>query len=80
MKMLETSGRVIISEPVKNLSNPRTFIGRLFAKFTAAGKGPETFRFTEASLLFLLGKLKKKHNFTFEIAGRIRKDIIIIIT
>ncbi|MEI6767277.1 MAG: hypothetical protein WCM76_16725 [Bacteroidota bacterium] len=80
MKMLEISGRVIISEPIKNLSNANTFTGRLFAKFTAAGNGPETFRFTELTLSGLLGELKKKHNFTFEIAGRIRKDILFIIT
>jgi hypothetical protein len=79
MKMLEISGRVVISEPVKNLSNSATFSGRMFAKLTAAGKGPETFRFTESSLLALLGELKNKHNFTFEIAVRIRKDIIIIL-
>lgn len=79
LKMLEISDRVIISEPVKNLSNPDKVTGRIFARLTSAGKGPESFRFTETGLISLLGELKKKHNFTFEIAGHFRKDLVLII-
>ena len=78
-KMLQCAPRLIISEPVINLSNKKGIIGKL-AKVSATINGTkQDFRFTEETLLLKLNDLSKKLNFRFEIAQRISKDLIIVI-
>jgi hypothetical protein len=78
-KMLDCSKEIIISEPVINLSDREGLIGKL-AKASANVNGKkQTFRYTETSLLKQLDNLSDELRFTYEIAGHISKDIIIVI-
>lgn len=79
-QILVASSRIIISEPVINLSSRKGIIGKL-AKGSAAVEGEEQhFRFSEKTLLAEMERLSQKLSFKYEIAGRISKDIVIIIT
>ncbi|MCE3277969.1 MAG: hypothetical protein K0S44_160 [Bacteroidetes bacterium] len=76
-KMFESAPRILISEPVINLSDQTGIIGKL-AKRSASVKGKEQeFRYTETTLIKELESLSNKLNFTFTIRDRISKDIII---
>jgi hypothetical protein len=76
-KMLECAPRILISEPVINLSDQTGIIGKL-AKRSASVEGKaQEFRYTETTLIKELESLSNKLNFTFTIRDRISKDIII---
>lgn len=78
-KMLLISNEIIISEPIINLSDRKGIIGKL-AKASADVNGKaQAFRFTENSLLDLLENLSKELEFNYKIAGRLSKDINIVI-
>jgi hypothetical protein len=78
-KMLKCADQIILSEPIVNLSSKEGIIGKL-AKASANVNGKEhAFRFTETSLLNLLNDLRNELKFTYEVAGRVSKDIIIVI-
>ncbi len=78
-KMLTAAPLIILSEPVINLSDRNGIIGKL-AKASANVNGKEQhFRYTETTLLQTLNELSLQFNFTFSIAGRVEKDIIILI-
>jgi hypothetical protein len=78
--MLKSSNRVIISEPIKNLSNNK-YLG-FFAKKSAnagnAGNGEEIFRFSEESFIKILENYKDKLLFSYEIIKKDR-DILVVI-
>jgi len=76
-KMLESSSKVIISEPIKNLSDHR-YIGFFAKKLANAGKGDEQLRFNEHSFLDILNKYKDKLSFNYKIVS-IDRDILVII-
>jgi len=77
-KMLNSSKKVIISEPIENLSNNK-YIG-FFAQMSAnAGNGEEKFRFTGNSFINLLNKYKDILSFEYEIIKKDR-DILVILT
>jgi hypothetical protein len=76
MKMLKSAPRILISEPVKNLSAKKGFIGSISKILTNAGKGHENFRYNEESILKTLDEFKIKFNFTYKIIS-IKKDILI---
>lgn len=76
-KMFECAPRILISEPVINLSGQTGIIGKL-AKRSASVNGTEQeFRYTEKALITELESLSKKLKFTFTVKDRISKDIII---
>jgi hypothetical protein len=76
-KMFECAPRILISEPVINLTSQTGIIGKL-AKRSASVNGTEQeFRYTEKTLISELESLSKKLKFTFTIRNRISKDIII---
>lgn len=78
-KMLACAPLVLLSEPVINLSGRKGIIGKL-AKASANVNGlQQRFRYTESTLLQELDRLKQQLNFTYVIAGRVEKDIIIMI-
>lgn len=78
-KILDASPRIIISEPVINLSNNKGIIGKL-AKASANINGKEQhFRYTEYSLKEALNILSKKLNFNYEVIEQFDKDLIIVI-
>ncbi|MGQ0829903.1 MAG: hypothetical protein ACT4ON_16070 [Bacteroidota bacterium] len=78
-KMLEASDKIIISEPVKNLSDQKNLLGRIAKRSANAGKGDETFRYTEKTLQKLLEEESKKLNFSFKAIDSYKKDSIITI-
>lgn len=77
IKLLDGSKKVIISEPIKNLSNNK-YIGMFARKSANAGNGDEEFRFTESSFIEMLEKYKEKLSFTYEII-KIDRDILVVL-
>ncbi len=75
-KMLASAKRILISEPVINLSAKKGFIGKLSRILTNAGKGAENFRFDEHSIIVTLDSLKNKMKFEYRIISKSR-DIVI---
>jgi hypothetical protein len=78
-KMFSSSKKILISEPIRNLSDQKGFIGSLARRSANAGKGHESFRYNEQSLKAVLNELSRVLNFTFNIVGFIEKDIIILL-
>lgn len=79
-KMFDAAPIIIVSEPVKNLSQSKGIIGKL-AKASATVNGKEqAFRFTENSLLQQLSAFESKINFKTEVIERFNKDLIIRLT
>jgi len=78
-KMLKASDKIIISEPVKNLSDQNNLLGRIARRSANAGKGNEQFRYNESTLQQLLEEESKKLNFSFKIVDSYKKDSIITI-
>jgi hypothetical protein len=77
-KMLISSKKVIISEPIKNLSNSKYF--GFFAKKSAnTGNGEEEFRFTRDSFIEILEEYKIKLSFEYDIIKEDR-DILVVLT
>lgn len=75
-KMLTSSSRIIISEPIKNLSSNNGMIGKISRILTNAGKGHENFRFDRSSIIETLEKYKKSQNYTYKIIST-KRDILI---
>jgi hypothetical protein len=77
--MLDCANRLIISEPVINLSNNKGIIGKL-AKASANVNGKkQAFRYTEKTLLETIEELSKKLLFKYTVEVRFDKDLIIVI-
>jgi len=79
LKMLKSAPKIIISEPIINLSSKKGIIGKISKKLTNAGKGNESFRFNKISIINTLEQYKNKLNFKYRIIS-IKKDILIEIT
>ncbi|MBA3704385.1 MAG: hypothetical protein H0W84_00350, partial [Bacteroidetes bacterium] len=77
--MLKSCNIIIISEPVKNLSDQNNWIGRIAKRSANAGKGNEQFRYNETSLQNMLKEESEKLNFNFKIIDFYKKDSIITI-
>ncbi|HNZ42078.1 MAG TPA: hypothetical protein PLI16_00210 [Bacteroidales bacterium] len=77
--LFTTANRIIISEPVKNISAKKNLWGRLAAKVSDAGNGPEEFRYIENDLLKTIEVSGKKFNFTTYKTEHFKKDIIIVL-
>ncbi|HOV12234.1 MAG TPA: hypothetical protein PLL90_10780 [Bacteroidales bacterium] len=77
--LFSAASRVVISEPVKNISSKENFFGRLAAKVSDAGNGPEGFRYNENDLLKIIEVSCKKFNFTTYKTEHFKKDIIIVL-
>jgi len=78
-KMLNAANVIIISEPIKNISDQNNFIGRFAKKSANASKGNEAFRYNANSLEKMLTIESNKLNFKFEIVDFYKKDSIIVI-
>jgi len=77
-KMLESSNKIIISEPIKNLSNNK-YVGFFAKKLADAGRGDEEFRFTESSFIEVLDRYKNDLLFDYEVISKDR-DILVVPT
>lgn len=78
-KMLTSSKKIIISEPVLTWSNRSGLIGAIAKKSANVGKGEETFRFNKRSFLSMLESLSRKFNFNYQIKRERGFDLIAVI-
>lgn len=74
-KMFSIADKIVISEPIKNLSSGSSFISNFAKKYSNAGNGPENFRYNKHSLIKDLEGLSKTFNFRYEII-KMNKDIL----
>jgi len=77
--IFNSADRVIISEPIKNISSGNKRINRFAALLSNAGNGHETFRFSEHGLIKTLEYYSEKYNFTISKKEFYKKDIIVIL-
>lgn len=75
-KMLASAPKLIISEPIRNISTSSGIAGYLAQYMTNAGKGKETFRFNENSFITMLEDYKNIIGFEYRIVS-VKKDIIV---
>lgn len=78
-KMIDSTNKIIISEPIKNLSSGNGIISKLSKIFTNAGKGKEEFRYNKETIIQMLEQYKDSLMFTYKIAS-VKRDILIQIT
>ena len=78
-KMLNSANKIIISEPIKNLSSGNGIISKLSKIFTNAGKGKEEFRYNKETIIQMLEQYKDSLMFTYKIVS-VKRDILIQIT
>jgi hypothetical protein len=69
-RVSEKTSRLILSEPVHNLSSSNSIIGRLAQKLANPGTGPAAFRFNEESLLDLLEAEKRRRQCTYRVISK----------
>lgn len=75
-KMLVASSKIIISEPIENVSSQKGWIGKIAGVLTNAGKGKESFRYDKKSIVEMLNFYKEKLKFNYRIHS-IKRDILI---
>ncbi|MBI2612561.1 class I SAM-dependent methyltransferase [Candidatus Kaiserbacteria bacterium] len=75
-KILHAAPRFILSEPVINWTNKGGFLSSLARLFTGAGKGHESFRFDEASLIETLEALKRELRFDYKVVHKDRDMVV----
>jgi hypothetical protein len=73
------SGRLILSEPVRNWTNGPAPLRFLARRGTRVGAAEETFRFTEATLRAALDGLKKSVGLEYRVAGAARDMIVEVV-
>jgi hypothetical protein len=76
--MTSCATKIILSEPIKNITSIKNFIGKIGARASAVRNGAEAFRFERDSLIEMLDYFQETYNFTYEIVSE-KKDILIII-
>lgn len=77
--MLKYSPRIIISEPVINLSNRGGIIGALARRSANAGYGNAPYRYNKQSLIASMDDLSNKLGFSYRVAIELERDIILVI-
>ncbi len=76
--MTSCAPRIILSEPIKNITSNKNFLGKIGARASTVRDGAEAFRYDRNSLIEMLDCFKEPYNFTYEIVSE-KKDILIII-
>lgn len=79
-KLLDCAPRIIISEPVINLSTRNGIIGKMARAAANVNGQKQNFRFTKETLLETLSNLSARLNFKFQIIAQVDKDLIVLIT
>ena len=77
--VLESTSNFILSEPIKNISSSKGIIGKMAHLLSNAGKGKESFRYDENSLIQMLDRESKLLFFRYEVLDYFKKDILIAI-
>jgi hypothetical protein len=78
-KMLRSAPKVVLSEPVRNLTNRQDWIGKLASRSARITNKDESFRFTKGSLLQLLSDYSKPLGFTYQVVKEFDKDLIVVL-
>lgn len=76
-KMMNSADRILLSEPVKNLTSNRLY-GKIAGKFSDSGAGSENFRYTRKSLTELAAKVCADSLFSYKIVYEGEKDLILV--
>lgn len=77
--LTNSSNRLLISEPVHNLSDRSGIIGKLAkASATVNGEAME-FRFNETALMTRLGNFAQANNYSLQVLGKFKKDILLLL-
>lgn len=69
---------VVISEPVKNISNPGNIIGRMAARMSNAGKGKVDFRYNDKTITELFESLRARYKVNYRVL-KTNRDILAVI-
>lgn len=77
-QLMTGATKIILSEPIKNITSAKNFMGKIGARASAVRNGAEAFRFERDSLIEMLDYFQETYNFTYEIVSE-KKDILIII-
>jgi hypothetical protein len=76
--MTSCSTKIILSEPIKNITSINNFLGKIGARASTVRNGAEAFRFNRHSLIQMLDYFQEHYNFSYEIVSE-KKDMLIII-
>ena len=76
--MTSCATKIILSEPIKNITSIKNIIGTIGARASTVRNGAEAFRFDRDSLIEMLDYFKEIYNFTYEIVSE-KKDMLITI-
>jgi hypothetical protein len=76
--MTSCTSKIILSEPIKNITSINNFVGKIGARASTVRDGAEAFRFDRGSLIEMLDNFREPYNFTYEIVSE-KKDILILI-
>lgn len=77
--MLASAPKIIISEPVTNITSIKGVIGNIASKASNAGNGAESFRYTKKTFTEMLETASEQLKFTSDIISEGR-DILVRIT
>jgi hypothetical protein len=77
-QLMTGSTKIILSEPIKNITSIKNFIGKIGARASTVRNGAEAFRFDRDSLIEMLDYFQETYNFTYEIVSE-KKDILVTI-
>lgn len=78
-KILHSTSKIIISEPILNLSDSKGILGYIARRQANAGKGNESFRYNKETFTKKMEEVSKEFSLTFEVLGYIKKDMVIIL-
>lgn len=76
--MTSCATKIILSEPIKNITSIKNIVGAIGARASAIRNGDEAFRFDRDSLIAMVDHFQEIYNFTYEIISE-KKDILITI-
>lgn len=79
-KMFDCAPVLIISEPIKNLTQSKGIIGKLAKGSSDINGVDQNFRYNEQTLIQKLNELRLILNFKIEVIEKFNKDIIIRLT
>jgi uncharacterized protein YlzI (FlbEa/FlbD family) len=79
-KMIEAAPKVVISEPVKNLSSAGGLFGKLAGSAASTQKGRASFRYNRETFLELMNRVARETQRKLTIEKEFKKDLIISLT
>jgi len=77
--MFASANKIIISEPILNITSMPGVFGAFAARLSNVGKGNEDFRYTRNTFFNMLDLQRKRLNFTYAVISE-RKDLVVRIT